>query len=244
VHKDLAASLVTDEETKSPIVISAEINNKLSSEYFGMVEFTIENTSDKWIEIEKFDVGVDDENVKDTMLFTLGKDFQIWSSAIIKRNKVEDYNQSLAYGAIILGSSLVASRSNSDSTANAAAGVAGIATLSLGVESINDARAKIESGVAFPEGNLLSKNLRIPPGLFINAWLLINTTDHDINPPIMSLNLVANYKSGYKETFRIPLYRSYSDLGRYKWQSISQRNYKEEVRKIRLSARSRANKSN
>jgi len=222
VHKDIEARQTAPDHLESPLKISAEVNNRLSSEYFGMIEFTIENRSDKWIEIKQFDVNAGKAQNRQ-ILFTVGKDFELWSKATLARNKTEDFNTALAYSAILLSAAVTSHNAASKSVSDTAKVVGGVTATSMGIEAVNRLRADAEGAAIIPEGNILQQHIRVPPGLFVNAWLLINTTDHENNPPITALFLQAKYEDGHAENFEIPLYRKDTDLGRYKWQSISQK---------------------
>jgi hypothetical protein len=221
MHKEVMATNAS-EGAASPLRISAEVNNRLSSEYFGMLEFTIENTTDQWIEIDRFIVDAGKAQNRH-ILFTLGKDFETWSRAILARNKIEDFNTAMAFGSIIAGAAVVSSNTSSDSLSDASRIVGGMTVASLGIEGISTLRDSAEGMGIIPEGHLLQEHIRVPPGLFVNAWLLMNTAHHEHNLPITEIYLEAYYHDGGTETFKIPLFRDTDDLGKYAWQSISQK---------------------
>lgn len=219
VHKDRKGNNVSSNEKNSILTVSAEINDTLSSEYFGMIEFVIENNEDKWIEIESIKVDINDDDIEGSMKLTTGNDFNIWSKAISKRNNVENYNKAIAYSAIIGASSIVSSTSNSISARTGAVGMSALALTSLSIEQINSYKNKVEGQDMFPEGHLLNEGVRVPPGLFVDRWLLINTTNHESNDLLTKLFLDVTYRNGGNDRFEIPLFMSARDLGRYRWQN-------------------------
>lgn len=227
IHKDIEAQDMTSDGQKGLLKVSAEVNNALSSEYFGMVEFTIENRTDQWMNIERFEVDAGQAQNR-RMVFTLGRDFDIWSSAIVARNRVESFNRASAYNAILVSAALVSETDEPPSVSDGANIVGGTVLTSMSVEQIGQVRDRAEATPIFPENNILNEHIRIPPGLFVTAWLLINTNHHENNPPITELFLKAKYEDGRSDTFKIPLFSRYEDLGKYKWQSISQKFMKEE----------------
>ena len=230
IHKDIDAIKKVDGNNTNRLFISADLNNDLSSEYFGMLEFTFENTTDKWVTIDHIDVKAKDESFNKTMKFTTGEDFVVWSKAIRKRNKVDKYNKALVYSAIIGVAAATTALSKNNNVKNAAAGVWGLGLTSLTIDQIEDAKNNVEDVDLFPANHLLNGHIRVPPGLFTERWLLINTTDHDTTKLLYALELEIHYADKKMDKYYVPIFKSYREMGRRAWQRQIQNNIKKERR--------------
>lgn len=219
VHKNIEA-VSYGSNTSDKLKISAEINDDLSSEYFGMIEFTLENLTGDWLSIKSISIDVpgteNDENIR----FTTGSDFRTWSRAISKRNRIEQYNSSLAYGAIIGVSSAAAIASENDDVKRVARDVASVSAAAYSAQKVNAERKLAESNAYFPEGHILYGPQRIPPGLFTEAWLLINTDNDAMEKLVNTLDIVITYQENQSENYRVKLFNATDKTYtfKYKWQ--------------------------
>ena len=216
VEKNIAATQESGKQSR--LKVSAELNNDLSSEYFGMIEFSFENQTNKWIEINDVIVDVNDEMLRKSSKFTSGNELAAWSKAISARNRIESYNKAIAYSAIIGLASATAVSSSSNNTRGAATGVAVAGLTSLTVEQFIKYKNEAEGGAIYPSGHILNSNLLVPPELFSQYWLLINTTDHETNKLLNKISMTINYKDGESEKFSFNLFSSYLNTHRYRWQ--------------------------
>lgn len=223
VHKQHQASPVTKMDI-NPITISAEINNDLSSEYFGMIEFTFENNTDKWITIKDTTIDIPNQEVKNSTIFILGEELNMWARATAQLNKISKYNERLAYDSILAASSLVDAVSDDETVKGVAAGVAMVTLLSMTANDLVNQQKAAEWHNYLPDNYVLLKNKKVPPGLFANYWLLLNTTDHDKNALldtlIVNLTLVDDENISYK----VPLFSNGINSVQYSWQRDVQRN--------------------
>lgn len=215
IHKNIDA---TAEQKKTKLNISAEINNDLSSEYFGMVEFTLENTTGRWLEIESISVDVGDERLRKSTKFTSGNELKAWSKAIKSRNEVRQYNKAVAYSAILGLAAGASAFSDNRTIKNASDSTLALTLGSLTIDQMLTQKDRVEMNRLFPEDHLLAGGQLVPPELFIQSWLLINTTNSKRNELLTDLKLTVTYKSGRSERFGIALYPRNMKLAVYDWQ--------------------------
>ena len=221
VHKNISANL-DDGSTSEKLIISTQLNDTLSSEYFGMLEFTIENKTNEWITVNNISVDIENEKLRKSTKFTSGADFTVWSKAITKRNSIESYNTALAYSAILgvttVSSSILKNKAQKDASSIAFA--TGLSSLSI--ESIASQKQRVENNNTFPDDHLLNGKIRVPPGLFSNHWLLINTTNREEDGLLSHLVVRLEYNDGSSEKFVVPIFTSTREIVRYKWQNSLQ----------------------
>lgn len=215
IHKNIDAIA---EQKKTELNISAEINNDLSSEYFGMVEFTLENTTGRWLEIESISVDVGDERLRKSTKFTSGNELKAWSKAIKSRNEVRQYNKAVAYSAILGLAAGASAFSDNRTIKNSADSTLALTLGSLTIDQMLTKKDQVEMNRLFPEDHLLAGGQLVPPELFIQSWLLINTTNAKRNELLTGLKLIVTYKSGRSERFGIALYPRNMKLAVYDWQ--------------------------
>lgn len=215
IHKNIDAIA---EQKKTKLNISAEINNDLSSEYFGMVEFTLENTTGRWLEIDSISVDVGDERLRKSTKFTSGNELKAWSKAIKSRNEVRQYNKAVAYSAILGLAAGASAFSDNRTIKNAADSTLALTLGSLTIDQMLTQKDRVEMNRLFPEDHLLAGGQLVPPELFIQSWLLINTTNAKRNELLTNLKLTVHYKTGRSERFNIALFPKRMRLAVYDWQ--------------------------
>ena len=219
VHKGRTAKTLGSGE-ESRLKISSKINGRLSSEYFGMIEFTLENLTGSWVTVDSVEILIPQENVKDEHVnFTTGEDFNVWGQAIRKRNSVQNYNSSLAFGAIVGLSSAASALSDNNKTKRAADSVAVAGTAAYAAKRLGENRNSVEGSPIYPSNHLLNKNHRIPPGLFSESWLLINTANDSLDVMIDELDIKVTYANKKEpEVYRVTLFNSSDSRHLIKWQ--------------------------
>lgn len=163
----------------SPIVISASLIDELSSEYFGYFDFTIENSSEKWLTVKFLDVefgnGSQGENIK----FMTGEPLENWKTAMATINQLNRFNKATTAALIGgVGLGLAATSSNQTLQSIGGAAVAGSAAYLVGQE-VGANLDFIKRAKMAQTNNLLQDSTLVLPGLFVKKWLLVNSGKHD-----------------------------------------------------------------
>jgi hypothetical protein len=161
------------------LVISSGLNDRYSSEYFGLIDITLENPTFHWVRIKNINIDFDDSTLNKNLMITSGNDLNDWRIASANKLALEDYNSAVR-NAIWAGfaEGLAASASETkDKTAGAvesvvALGIAG----SLTVSEYHKFKLENESSHAFPEDHIFFDKFGVPPGMFVRKWLLINSS--------------------------------------------------------------------
>lgn len=178
-NSNVKKSSKKETQTESGLVISGQLKRILSSRYFALIDFTFENKTQEWIRITDIEVDFGSEEANENISFTYGKDLSVWFKSTQKRNKIRNYNQQMALGAITgFGAGLAAGSSNS-SVQNLGLMTATAGATVLSVKEFNRLKTKIEDSEIFPKNHLFAKDFIIPPGLFDKKWLVLNSKNHE-----------------------------------------------------------------
>jgi hypothetical protein len=202
---------------KSEFVISGEISPHLRSEYFGYFNINIKNNSDKWHKLLNLKITFEDEFQNNNTMIVLGDDLSLWYAAQKKIIEINDYNNKVALGVIVGVSQSLAAFSNNEYLTN----VGNMATLgafaTYGLGEIEKVRDSLQNSKMIPENHILADNIIIPPGLFSERWVLINSKNHDKMEFITSIILEYQMESGIVEKKKIKFRQKYSSTTP-KWQ--------------------------
>ena len=173
--------------------ISVKENERLSSQNFGLLEFTFENITDEWIRIKTCKIGFGSDEIEKNITLTSGEDLVVWNKAVEQIASISDYNTTLVLGTISALGTTISATSRNNSVKNVSGTIGLTALSSLAVNELNKIRDNIQSGDIFPENHLYSKGFNIPPGLFVKRWVLLNSKNH---PKIGRIeNIILEYET-------------------------------------------------
>ncbi len=171
---------------KSPVTplgvrVSGTEIGRLSSPYFGVLAFTFENTSPRWIHVRKVGIGFGDALKDQNVLLPWGEELSSVERASVERAEIHDANETTALSVVAAVGAVGAAAGHhlggGQSTALTAVG--GLATAGalagLLAEHANGVTAGAEQPPPFPDTHLLAVPFSIPPGLFAKRWLVLNT---------------------------------------------------------------------
>ena len=193
------------------LVISGEYDNSFSDTYFGLVHLVFENKSDEWVTIKDIEVSFGKEANKYVNFLSpkTGKNLlKIYMESKKKVLLMEQKNRA-AWGAALAGlaaaGAAVAAANNSSNKKNSTykanqALAQGLVTAAIVAEA---SRRPIKKAVMeeYPEGHLLKKgDFIIPPGLFEERWIIVNTRNHEELGYLHSMDISYRTKKGTKET--------------------------------------------
>ena len=183
-------------------VISGELDDDTPAEYFGLINFTFNNNSDKWVRIENIRVYFDTEEANENVVVTAADDIIAWQEAMDYKIAVDNFN-SVVQHAVIAGLGQGLSESESEGVSALGDFITLAAIGSLTIKSIDQYKGEIEYANIFPESHLLAKKFSVPPGLFAKKWILLNTSDS--TPYISSINLELTFNNGEVVSYKLKL---------------------------------------
>jgi hypothetical protein len=168
-----------------PLRVSASELADVSNPYFGLVEFTFENDSPAWVQVDSVDLDFGSPNRNASVQIPWGNDLVVWSDAVEGRNAVRRVNEETALGVVsLLGTLGWAASGHHDHMGGAVAAVGGavsVASLTAlyGTQRV-EAADQASAGPRFAGTHLLAMPLRVPPGLFTKRWILFYTADRPL----------------------------------------------------------------
>ena len=172
--------------TSLGLLISAEIDTIMSNRNFGFIRITIENTSDKWIRINKASLSFGSKIINNNVRFVSGNQLSYYLDAVKflekEKNKVIAQNQAAWTGfaaGLAATAATVNNSSGQSSQYNSSLSINLGLINSLSISQMIKNRKKLKSSEIFPKGHLLHKDFVIPPGLFVRKWIVFNTTKHE-----------------------------------------------------------------
>ncbi len=205
-------------KTDLGLIISGSINHLYCTEYFGFIDFTFENQSDKWIRIQNVKIHFGNDDADRNIKFVSGVDLLHWKKAMQMKVAIDEHNQKLIIGSLAGLSKLIATISDDEDLKD----ISNVSTIglltSLAVNEFNEKTDILEKTKIFPDNHLLSSDFTIPPGLFTKKFLLLNSQNHNEIPLIQHLFIEYVTDDGNIESvklrFRHLIYASHP-----KWQS-------------------------
>lgn len=217
------------EAGRESLTFSASLIEDLSSEYFGYLDFTIENNSEKWIVVKvtgiRFDSLASSENIR----FPNAEEYLNWQAAMGQKIRIEEYNKSIAMG-VVAGAGLgLAALSDNNTVRGLGAATAVASAGYMAGHGINQVRDSLQLAKAIQANNLLVDSALVLPGLFTKKWLLVNTMNHDKIGFLTEMTL--NYTESGKEKAVKIKFREVHTVGTAKWQSELHSKLKKQLQK-------------
>jgi hypothetical protein len=194
----------------SDLQISVDLRNDLSSEYFGYFDFNIMNNSDRWYSITDVKLSFPDSSQNRLVGVVLGSELASWFKAQKKSREIADYNRQLALGAMA-GIGIGMAEAGDSKAAQGLGAAAALGSLTaLGIGEMNQLLDQLQAAKMIPENHLLADTTLIPPGLFADKWILLNSRDHDRLEYITTLYLEYQVVGGAAEKQKMTFRKKYS----------------------------------
>lgn len=214
--KNLAKTYGSDGKLmNSKLIVSAKEINALASKHFGVVEFTFENKSNKFITIESLSVTFKNKQLDKNIKLIIGNKLQSWNEGQQNVSTLKAQNTAAVLGAISAAGA-VASSSNHRKTRGAGnvAFFAGAGAMSISRAQNRKVAKKLS--MAVPSSHLLSTPFSVAPGLFNNKWILLFTENPEKLPYVHTITVT--YKDSNKKTKTLEVPFRYSKARRSVWQ--------------------------
>ncbi len=163
-----------ESENGAKVPIKGELVSRYCSEYFGFVSVRFGNPTDRWLTLSNVQIGFGDSRIDDAVNVVTGPSLEAWRRAMSAKLASDDIDSQTFLGAIaVIGILAVGSR---DSTAQGIGAAAALSSTGVaGVNEIGNARAEIKAAGMVPDTHLLAGDIIVPPGLFADRWILLNT---------------------------------------------------------------------
>lgn len=171
------------------LAISASERTSYSSDYFGVVDFTFQNNTNEWINVDRINLDFADDVLNKEVGIVIASDLSLWSEGISNLKAVQDHNRRLLIGTIAGIAGGIAEISNSKGTQQLGTSVFLAGTTALAIDAYQGHMDKIQKSKLLPADHILSGPLRIPPGLFLRRWIVLYTKNPDLIPNMHQFHL-------------------------------------------------------
>ncbi|MFZ4715556.1 MAG: hypothetical protein ACOYL6_17665 [Bacteriovoracaceae bacterium] len=163
-------AIMKDGSRIDKLKVSSAADEKLSSEYFQLLNFTFANDQDDWIRIKR--VIISNQTISEDINLVVGDDLVSWANSAKAKLEVDEYNKQMWLGGVtaalmVAGAAAGAKAGNPIYLAPAFG--------ALGVMVANDYFSKVselERSKLLPPDHLYSP-FSVAPGLFTKKWILL-----------------------------------------------------------------------
>ncbi len=161
------------------IRFSYEVKQEFSTQYFGMVNCVFENFTNEWVTVDSIEITSDSVNSANIAV-TGGEDLDTWFESMDKAKQIESANKQMLWGTIAAAAAVGAEVSKDERVKRAAAVAAITGGTIMTLERFNMFRNELRLLTDyFPDHHLMRTPFRIPPGLGVDKWIVINTQISD-----------------------------------------------------------------
>lgn len=209
--------------TKTGLVISGEEAANISTDYFGVLKFTFRNTTDEWVRIKRVKIYFDNEEIDKNVYIPVGEELFVWQDAVSKKIAIDNRNSGNFWAAVGIISGITAIASDDEATSNVAGAAFGSSIIGATVSDYKTAK-KYENMAAtiYPKEHLLSGKILVPPGLFVNRFIVLNSKNNSKIGYLSSINIEYETDKGVvdkvKLQFRKSPYERVKGYTNSKWQ--------------------------
>lgn len=191
-----------------------EVKDEFSTEYFGMVGFVLENNTNKWMTVDSVEL-ITDSIQQANIAIIGGEDVNTWFQSMNKQKQIESINKQRLWGTISFISALGGALSKDEQVKRAAKVTAVTGGVLMTLERYNMVKNQIDLLDYFPEDHLMRTPFRIPPGLGVDKWMVINSQVTDKNIPTMGIRLKIYSNGGKENDFYLQLIKPSSFTGNW-----------------------------
>jgi hypothetical protein len=202
VNKRNQAETINQTDSTQKLSLSYEINKPLSSEHFGLIELNFQNPGDKWVAIKNIELIIEDNSLAESVRLTSGLEFDNWRKAMRKQIAISNHNTSMLVSGLLLASAVASADSNETVSA---AGTIGLG-VTLGSHTVREISAdidRVEANGLFPQTHLLATPEKVPPTLFLDKWLLVDTSDVAQDRVLRKLEVKVTYADSTEDLYVI-----------------------------------------
>jgi hypothetical protein len=208
-----------DETTSQKgLIVSGTEMSILGSKHFINLDFSIENGTNKYINIKKISLDFGSPEMNSQFQIVTGKDLLSWADATQQNVDINNHNVNMILTSVYLAGITVAATSNNEAVA-----IAGLATSTgaLAVGEIRDFRNHIqnlersqlypnnaERTITVPYSHLAAGNFSVPPALHTKKWVTLYAQNAEMINKVKGARMIIEYGDGQKENFKLNWRRS------------------------------------
>jgi hypothetical protein len=202
---DKDGKVIKGKVTRSGIVVSGSEVTHMASKHFTQLDFTFENTTSKWIEVDNITISYMNKKLNKLVKVPLGQKLGIWAKAAQQNASISDHNFNTVMAGIAGVAAIGGSFSKSRSTRQLALGLVSASGGALAYSEIKNKLNTLQLSQIVPEAHLLNMPLYIPPGLHTKKWITIYLEDPYNAPYMDKVKVSYRINSKVKESILLEL---------------------------------------
>jgi hypothetical protein len=185
-HPGVVAKTGAAAGTVEPVIMSIRDNTDLSDKHYMFLEYTIENKTEEWMNVQVTSVVIDGTP---TEILTDDK-LESWiEGAELKLAKAQ-YNTAMILGSMAAVGGAVAATSGHDGTAKAGAiamGAAAVGAVGTGIrrdqQKANSGKKGVNGTVQVPSTHILTP-FKVSPESYVRRWIVVTNPTHKIEKEV------------------------------------------------------------
>jgi len=193
--------------TKSGIIVSGSEVTEMASNYFTQLDFTFENTTNKWIKVDKINISYENKKLDKLIKVPIGEKLSLWGKAAQQNKAIADHNFSMVMAGVVGAAAVAGGFSQNIKTQKASLGLIGASSGALAYNDIKNKLNSLQLSKIVPESHLLKVPLYIPPGLHTKKWITIYLQDPYNSPYMDRVKISYRINGEKKESILIKLRR-------------------------------------
>ena len=186
--------------TPAGLLISARENASLSSDNFGVIVLTLENTTDDWIRIDRMQLGFGGAGRTAAVDVLAGEQLESWANAATVVETIRTENELMLWEGLSLVGEMGSLAAKNRKARTAGVAVAAGANLGAAMVATGLAARGLDTRY-YPESHLLEVPFSIPPHLFTRRWLTLGTHTTPGTPCIEQMLL--DYQTAHGDQERV-----------------------------------------
>ena len=205
IEATTGSAVINEGKMSSGLIISGEEAETASTDYFGTLEFVFRNPTEEWIRVKKIKLSFGNEEIDKNIFIPVGDDLYNWQKAYLKEIEINNVNRNrfLATTAFLSGAVSIAANNNKTRDVANVALITSIAATALNDINYSGKVEGIEKTI-YPEDHLLAGNFGIPPGMFVNKFIVINSKNNSKIGYLYQVKITVEMENGTTDTFILP----------------------------------------
>lgn len=196
------------------LIVSGTEMVALGSKHFINLDFSIENNTNKYINIKKISLDFGSPDINSQFQIVTGKDLLAWADAAQQNLTVNNHNTDMILASVYLAGATVAVAASND-TGVAVAGLA-VSTGALATGAARDVRNQIqnieraklypnnsERSITVPYSHLAAGDFSVPPALHSKKWVTLYAQNAEMLNKVKGARIIIEYGDGQTENFKL-----------------------------------------
>lgn len=195
------------------LIISGTEMTVLGSKHFINLDFSLENSTNKYINIKKISLDFGSPETNSQFQIITGKDLLAWADATQQNVEISNNNANVILSSVYLAGIVVAA--STDNNVVATAGLAA-STGALAAGTYRDIKNHVqnleksqlyannsERAAIVPYSHIAAPSFSVPPALHSKKWVTLYAQNADMITKVTGAKMIVEYEDGQTENFKL-----------------------------------------